>query len=82
MKKKSIALIVNIILSVITLSLWVFSLGYAESIIEVSAKECGIEVIIDESADYEDDSIIVVLKSEASSFRGISNEVREKLNLI
>lgn len=57
-------------------------MDYSQSIIQASAEAYGIEEQINEGADFEDDSVIIVLKSEVSSFRGISNEIREKLNLI
>ena len=68
MKKKSIVLIVNLVFLAITLSIGLYFLDYSQSIIQASAEAYGIEEQINEGADFEDDSVIIVLKSEVNIY--------------
>ena len=80
MKKKSIAIYVSSILCAITLCMGFLFMFKMPRAIQVSAEEYALESQTNnEDADFEKDSIIIVLKSESSRFRGISDDIREKI---
>ena len=78
MKKKSTAIFVSSIFCAITLCIGFLFLFKMPPTIQVSAEEYALKSQTkNEDADFEKNSIIIVLKSESSRFRGISDDIIE-----
>ena len=77
-----IAFYVCLALMLITLCSAVAFLFNGRLAMSAFAEERNVEYVITEDGDYEEGSIIIVLKSESSKFRGVSNNLIKKLSSI
>ena len=82
MKKvnSKIATSINIFIFLITLCFGTIFLLKSQTVIHVSAAEQNSEYNVNINQDFEDDSIIIVLKSNFSRFRGLDSNLREKIH--
>lgn len=71
---------INIFIFLITLCFGTIFLLKSQTTIHVYAAEQNNEYSENTNQDFEDDSIIIVLKSNFSRFRGLDNNLREKIH--
>ena len=77
MREKRFVLVVNLVLLIIALSMGI--LFYIQPKFVGFAEEYANNNQINENANFEEDGMIIVLDSESSRFRGISDDIRDKI---